>query len=69
MKSHDPSRRQWLTGLLRGSLLSLIAAVCALLIGRSSGERSVRCAQRLTCERCGSLPGCRLPPAVAWRQR
>lgn len=69
MDRHNSSRRQWLTGALRGGLAALIGAICVLLIGRSRGERGVRCAQQTPCERCGSLPSCRLPEAVAWKRR
>lgn len=65
----NPSRRQWLIALMRTSFLALIAAVCALLIRRSSNGSDGRCAQGLPCQRCGSLPGCGLPRAVAWKQR
>ncbi len=67
MNSHNQTRRQWLTGLLRWSVLSIIAAGTALLVRRSGGGG--RCALRLPCERCGSLAGCQLPQAVAWRGR
>ena len=66
MNSQNKTRRQWLTGLLRWSVLSIIAAGTALLVRRSGGGP---CALRLPCERCGSLAGCQLPQAVALRGR
>lgn len=66
MDSQDSSRRQWLTSVVRGGFASLIATVAAWLIWRSRG---VRCSQPALCARCGSLSGCRLPAAVAWKQR
>lgn len=69
MNSHNQTRRQWLTGLLRWSVLSIIAAGTALLVRRSGGGVRGRCALRLPCEQCGSLAGCQLPPAVVARGR
>jgi hypothetical protein len=69
MENHNQSRRQWLTGLLRWSVLSIIAAGTALLVRRSGGGARGPCALQLPCERCGSRAGCQLPQAVAWRGR
>ena len=69
MNSPNQTRRQWLTGLLRWSVLSIIAAGTALLVRRPGGSVRGQCALRLPCTRCGSLAGCQRPPAVAWRGR
>jgi len=68
MNDRNPTRRQWLTALLRSSVLAVLGAGTVLLARRSSGARG-SCTQRLPCERCGSRDGCQLPQAVAWRER
>ena len=62
------SRRQWLTGLLRWGALSAIGVVAATLVRRSSGGPEGGCTRRMPCQRCGSLEGCGLPQAVAWKE-
>ncbi len=66
MNDRNLTRRQWLTGWLRYSVLAVLAAGTVLLARRSGAARGP-CTQRLPCERCGSRGGCQLPQAVAWR--
>lgn len=72
MKPNEPqtSRRQWITGLLRGGVLAAFGGSAYGLLRRNrSGENAcVDPKGRTGCPACGVFDGCRLPRALSVKQ-
>ncbi|MBL7215175.1 MAG: hypothetical protein ISS71_05810 [Phycisphaerae bacterium] len=65
------SRRQWLTGLLRGSLLAAFGGTSVHLLRRESGGEETDCADpkgHIGCRVCRELNNCKLPRALSVKQ-
>ncbi len=66
MDNRVQTRRQWVTGLVRAGLLSILAVVSTVLMRRSADGR---CVQLNPCGDCGRLARCQLPAALEWKRR
>ena len=67
MAQNHQTRRTWLAAGVRWCTCGVLAAVTALLLGRS-GDRVPRlCLQSGACGRCRQLQSCRLPAALETR--
>ena len=72
MKEADPngeSRREFLRGGARYTLLTVLGAVSALLAKRSGGKLSGQtCVNQGICSGCTAFSGCGLPQALSAKQ-
>ncbi len=62
--SKTTGRRQWLTGVLRYTLLGGLTVLSGHLLHKSQRPE---CRSNVTCQRCRAWDSCRLPQAVESR--
>ena len=63
------SRRQFLRGGARYTLLTALGAVSAILFKRSGGKLSGQiCVNQGICSKCATFTGCGLPQALSAKQ-
>jgi hypothetical protein len=67
--NRDASRREFLRGGARYTLLTALAAVSATLFRRSGGKLSGQtCVNQGICRGCGAFADCGLPQALSAKQ-